>query len=216
MRRLAAVWLIITGVAAAAAGTDIPGRLVFGFAAGGVHSANDHERWGGSGTGYGYFGEAGYESTSWLVAPLMQWGYGYASGDVPPWETAGYVGYPSEVKSRTNTFILGGRVRVPLWRMKLRPYGGGGLAWTRYNRQVLDGTSVLAENESTGSGYAALGGLEFFPDPARGFSFSLEYRYGATAQKWLKTPGGIGKSDFDAEFGLVEQMITLSVKAYAL
>lgn len=211
MRRLTAVLIIATS-AGAAAGADIPGRIVFGFAAGGVHSANDHERWGGSGTGYGYFGEAGYEATSWLVAPVVQWGYGYASGDVAPWEMEGYAGRPSEVKHKMNTLMLGGRVRVPLWRMKLRPYGGAGVAWTRYDRQVLEGFSVLIQNESTGSGYVALAGAEFFPDPARGFSLSLEYRYAATAQEWLRAPGG--KSSAEAEFDLAEQLITMSVKAY--
>jgi hypothetical protein len=212
MRRLM-VLFIIAASAAAAAGAGIPGRVAFGFAAGGVHSANDHERWGGSGVGYGYFGEAGYEATSWLVAPVVQWGYGYASGDVPLWEMEGYRGRPSEVEHKMNTLMLGGRVRVPLWRMKLRPYGGAGVVWTRYNRQVLEEFSVLLENESTGSGYAALAGLEFFPDPARGFSLALEYRYGATTQQWLRAPGG--KSAEEAEFDLGEQLITLSVKAYA-
>jgi len=213
MRRLTAVLIIAASASAAEAGTDIPGRVVFAFAAGGVHSANDHERWGGSGTGYGYFGEAGYEATSWLVAPVVQWGYGYASGDVPLWEMDGYRGHPSEIKHTMNTFVLGGRVRVPLWRMKLRPYGGAGAVWTRYNRQVLDGFSVLIENESTGSGYAGLAGLEFFPDPARGFSLALEYRYAATTQRWLRAPGG--KSAAEAEFDLAEQLITMSVQAYA-
>jgi len=214
MRRLTVILLMAASAVVAAAGTNIPGRIALGFAAGGVHGASDHARWGGSGTGYCYFGEAGYESTSWLVAPLIQWGYGYASGDVFPWEVEGYVAPPSEVKHKTNTFMLGGRVRVPIWRMKLRPYGGGGVVWTRYNRQVLEGLSVLAENESTGSGYAGLAGVEFFPDPARGFSLALDYRYGATAQKWLRAPGS-GKNAADAEFNLTEQLITLNVKAYA-
>jgi opacity protein-like surface antigen len=144
---------------------------------------------------------------------VVQWGYGYASGDVPSWEMEGYRGrHPSEVKHTTNTFVLAGRVRVPLWRMKLRPYGGAGLAWTRYNCQVLDGFAVLLENESTGSGYVALAGAEFFPDPARGFSFAVEYRYGATAQQWLRAPGG--KSGEEDEFDLAEQLITISAKAY--
>jgi hypothetical protein len=215
MRRWTLIFVISAGAGAAAA-SDIPGRLAFGFAVGGAHASNDDERWGGSGTGYGYFGEAGYESTSWLVAPMVQWGYAYARGDVPPWETSGYAEYPTDVKNTTNTFLLGGRARLPLWRMKLRPYGGGGLTWTRYNRQVLAETSVLAENESTGSGYAALGGLEFFPDPARGFSFALEYRSAATSQRWLKTPAGGAKGLADAEFNLAEQLITLSVKLYTL
>jgi opacity protein-like surface antigen len=203
MRRLMAVFIIAASAAAAA---DLPGRVVFGFAAGGVHDANDHERWGGGGVGY--------EATRWLVAPVAQWGYGYASGDVPAWEMEGYHGrHPSEVKHTTNTFVLAGRVRVPLWRMKLRPYGGAGVAWTRYNRQVLDGYSVLLENESTGSGYVALAGVDFFPDPARGFSLALDYRYGATTQQWLRAPGG--KSAAEDEFGLAEQLITISVKAYA-
>lgn len=210
MRRLMAVFIIAAGAAAAA---DLPGRVVFGFAAGGVHSANDHARWGGSGLGYGYFGEVGYEAAGWLVAPVAQWGYGYASGDVPLWEMDGYSGHPSEIKHTMSTFVLGSRLRVPLWRMKLRPYGGAGVAWTRYNRQVLDGFSVLIENESTGSGYVGLAGVEFFPDPARGFSLALDYRYAATTQNWLRAPAG--KSSEAAEFGLAEQTITLSVKAYA-
>ena len=212
MRRLT-VALIIAACAGAAAGAGIPGRVSFGFAAGSAHSSNDHERWDGSGIGYAYFGEVGYESTRWLVAPIVQWGYGYASGDVAPWDVEGYRGNPSEVEHKMNTFMLGGRVRVPLWRMKLRPYGGAGIVWTRYNRQVLDGFSVLLENESTGSGYAALAGAEFFPDPARGFSLALEYRYGASTQQWLRAPGG--KSAKEAEFNLGEQLITMSVKAYA-
>ena len=212
MRRFMAMFMVAAS-AAAAAGDGIPGRVVFGFAAGGVHVANDHERWGGSGVGYGYFGEAGYEGAAWLVAPVVQWGYGYAAGDVAPWEMEGYRGNPSEVKHKMNTFMLGGRVRVPLWRMKLRPYAGAGIVWTRYNRQVLEGFSVLLETESTGSGYAALAGAEFFPDPARGFSVALEYRYGASAQQWLRSPGGKGAEE--AEFDLAEQLITLSVKAYA-
>jgi opacity protein-like surface antigen len=215
MRRIGLAIIILAGAGAAACQADVPGRVVLAFAAGGAHASNDDERWGGAGTGYGYFGELGYEATSWLVAPVAQWGNAFTSGRVPPWEEGGYAGNPSGVKHKLSTFALGGRVRLPLWRMKLRPYGGGGVAWTRYNRQVLDGVMVLLESESTGSGYAGLAGLEFFPDPARGFSLALEYRYAVTAQEWLRAPTG-GKGSAGAEFNLAEQLITVSVKAYTL
>lgn len=213
MRR---VIIIIMAAATAAGAADVPGRLLFGFDGGAVRSASDHERWGGSGVGYAYFGEVGYESTAWLVAPLLQWGYAYGKGDVPAWEMGGYVSPPSELQHKTNTFFMGGVVRLPLWRMRLRPYGGGGLAWTGYERQVLTDVTVLAENESSGYGWAALGGVEFFPDPSRGFSVVLGYRHGATGQEWRKVPAGAEKGGFDTAFDLTERLITVGVRMYTL
>lgn len=218
MRRLTATFLIIAGLAggSASADVDLPGRISFGFNVGGCHSANDHSRWSASGAGYCYFGEVGYESTSWLVAPLLQWGYTYASGDVPAWESEGYSAPPTEIKGEGDTFIIGGRVRVPLWRMKLRPYAGGGVAWTNYNRIVLADARVLSDNGSFGTGWAALGGLEFFPSPASGFSLALEYRYGVTKQEWRQPPVQGDKGPFELEFDLTEKLLTMGVKVYVL
>jgi opacity protein-like surface antigen len=157
-----------------------------------------------------------YEPTSWLVAPLLQWGYTYAAGDVPAWESEGYSGDANEVKGEGDTFIIGGRVRVPLWRMKLRPYAGGGVAWTNYNRIVLADARVLSDNGSFGTGWAALGGLEFFPSPASGFSLALEYRYGVTKQEWRKPPTSGNKGPFELEFDLTEKLLTMGVKVYVL
>jgi hypothetical protein len=210
------VIVIVVATAGAAGAADLPGRLLLGFDVGAVRNASDHERWGGSGVGYTYFGEVGYESTAWLVAPLAQWGYAYGRGDVPAWESGGYVSPPSELQHKTSTFFMGGVVRLPLWRMKLRPYGGVGLAWTAYERQVLADVTVLAESESSGSGWAALAGVEFFPDPSRGFSVTLGYRYGATTQKWRQPPAGAGKGAFDTEFGLTESLFTAGVRMYTL
>ncbi len=218
MRRLTLTFLIITGLAggAASADVDLPGRISFGFNVGGCHSANDHSRWSASGAGYTYFGEIAYESTSWLVAPLIQWGYTYASGDVPPWESEGYSAHPTEIKGEGDTFIMGGRVRVPLWQMKLRPYGGAGVAWTNYNRIVMDNSGVLSDKGSFGTGWAALGGLEFFPDPASGFSLALEYRYAVTKQEWRSPPATGNKGPFELEFNLTEKLLTMGVKVYVL
>lgn len=215
MRRLI-IAITVVAAAATAGAADLPGRLLFGFDVGAVRNASDHERWGGSGVGYAYFGEVGYEATPWLVAPVMQWGYAYAKGDVPAWESGGYVSPPSELQHKTNTFFMGGIARLPLWHMRLRPYGGAGLAWTGYERQVLEEVTVLAENESAGYGWAALGGVEFFPDPSRGFSLVIGYRYGATTQEWRKVPAGAEKGNFDTEFGLKEGLITAGVRMYTL
>jgi opacity protein-like surface antigen len=215
MRRLIMTCFVMAGLGSAAAAADLPGSISFGFNVGGCHSANDHERWSASGTGYGYFGEIAYEPTAWLVAPLMQWGYTYASGDVPAWEKEGYPGAaPTETKGEGDTFIIGGRLRVPLWRMKLRPYAGGGVAWTNYNRIVRENSDVLSDKSSFGTGWAALGGLEFFPDPASGFSVALEYRYAATKQEWRQLPEV--KVPFASEFNLSEKLITLGIKIYVL
>lgn len=218
MRRLTVTFFIITALAGGAAfgDADLPGRISFGFNVGGCHSANDHSRWSASGAGYGYFGEIGYESTSWLVAPEMQWGYTYASGDVPAWEKEGYPDGADEVKGEGDTFIIGGRVRVPLWGMKLRPYGGGGVAWTNYNRIVMGDTGVLSNKSSFGTGWAALGGLELFPVPASGFSVALEYRYAATKQEWRQPPTPGDKGPFETDFNLAEKLMTLGVKIYVL
>jgi hypothetical protein len=201
--------------AAMAEDADIPGRLSFGFNVGGCHSANNHSRWSASGTGYCYYGEFSYESTTWLVAPLLQWGYTYATGDLPAWESGGYSAQPTDVKGEGDTFIMGARFRVPLWRMKLRPYGGGGAVWTNYNRIVLEDADVLSDNGSYGTGWAALGGLEFFPNPASGFSLSLEYRYAVTKQEWRRPPAA-GKESFETEFDLTEKLLTMGVKIYVL
>jgi opacity protein-like surface antigen len=218
MRRLTATFLAAAFLAGggAAADVDLPGRLSFGFSAGGCHSANDHTRWSASGAGYCYFGEVAYESTSWLVAPLLQWGYTYASGDVPAWESEGYSAHPTEIKGEGDTFLMGGRVRVPLWQMKLRPYAGGGLAWTNYDRTVLADASVLADNDSFGSGWTALGGVEFFPKPASGFSVVLEYRYAVTKQEWRRPPPLGARGPFELEFDLSEKLLTMGVKVYVL
>jgi opacity protein-like surface antigen len=208
---------MILGAAAGAAFAqgDIPGRISFGFDAGGTHTSNDSPRWGASGTGYGYFAEASYEPSGWFVVPIIQWGYAYTTGDVPEAEMGGYPTPPTDIKGEANTFVIGGRFRVPLWRMKLRPYAGGGVAWTTYNHQIVAGANVLLEGESSGSGWVGLAGLEFFPDPTRGFSLSLDYRYGSTTQEWKKTPAG-GKALSDNEFGLTERVIAVGVKIYTL
>jgi opacity protein-like surface antigen len=208
---------MILGVAAgtASAQADIPGRISLGFDAGGTHTSNDSPRWGASGAGYGYFAEAAYEPSRWLVLPIIQWGYAYTTGDVPEAETGGYPTPPTDIKGEANTFVFGGRVRVPLWRMKLRPYAGGGVAWTTYTHQVVAGPTVLLEGESSGTGWVGLAGLEFFPDPSRGFSFSLDYRYGSTTQDWKTIPAG-GKGASDDEFNLKERVISVGVKIYTL
>lgn len=216
MRRFIIICFVIASSAAAALAADLPGRVSFGFNVGGCHSANDHERWSASGTGYGYSGEVAYEPTSWLVAPQMQWGYTYASGDVPPWEAAGYFGNPTELRAEGDTFFVGGRARVPLWQMKLRPYAGGGVAWTNYDRIVRENSRVLSDKSSFGTGWAALGGVEFFPAPASGFSVALEYRYAATTQEWRQPPAGGTKGPFEAQFRLTETLATLGVKIYVL
>jgi hypothetical protein len=214
MRRLTLAFIVMTtsGGGAAFADADLPGRISFGFSAGGCHSANNHERLSASGVGYGYFGEVAYESTSWLVAPLMQWGYTYATGDVPAWEKEGYPGNPTDVRGEGDTFIIGGRVRVPLWQMKLRPYAGGGLVWTNYNRVVFEDAATLSNKSSFGTGWGAVGGLEFFPDPASGFSLALDYRYAATKQEWRQPPQA--KGAFEPKFDLAEKLFSLGLKVY--
>jgi hypothetical protein len=216
MRLLTATFLVMTGLAGAAAAADIPGRVSFGFNAGGAHSANDHERLGANGTGYCYFGEVAYEPTIWLVAPQAQWGYAYTSSDLPPGETGGYVGQPDALRGAAMDLLFGARVRVPLWETKLRPYAGPAVTWTNYHRQVTEGDFALVDDASAGWGWAALGGLEFFPDAASGFSICLEYRYAATNQKWRKPPPSTPKGGGGAEFGLTEKLITFGVKVYAL
>lgn len=215
MRRLTLTFLVMTISAggAAWADVDLPGRISFGFGAGGCHTANNHERWSASGVGYGYFGEIAYESASWLVAPFMEWGYTYATGDVPPWEKEGYGGDATDVRSEGDTLMLGARARVPLWRMKLRPYAGGGVVWTNYDRVVLEEAATLSDKSSFGTGWAAVGGLEFFPDPASGLSLALDYRYAVTKQEWRQPPEA--KGPFAPEFDLAEKLITVGLKIYA-
>ena len=207
---------VIINISAAAVAADIPGRVSFGFSAGGAHSANDHERLGAGGTGYAYFGEAAYEPTIWLVAPQVQWGYAYTSSVLPPREAGGYVGEPSALRGAAMDLLFGARVRVPLWETKLRPYAGAGVMWTNYHRQAMEEDFALDDNASAGWGWAALGGLEFFPGATGGFSICLEYRYAATDQKWRKPPPPTPKGGAGADFDLTEQLITLGVKLYAL
>jgi hypothetical protein len=216
MRRLTVTLFVIINISAEAGAADIPGRVSFGFNAGGAHSANDHERLGASGTGYCYFGEVAYEPTIWLVAPQVQWGYAYTSSDLPPGEAGGYVGEPDALRGAAMDLLFGARVRVPLWRTKLRPYAGAGAMWTNYHRQATEGDFALDDNASGGWGWAALGGLEFFPGAGRAFSICLEYRYAATDQKWRKPPPSTPKGGGGADFGLTEKLITFGVKLYAL
>ncbi len=213
---MTATLFVITNVSAGAAAADIPGRVSFGFNAGGAHSANDHERLGTSGTGYCYFGEVAYEPTIWLVAPLVQWGYAYTSSDLPPGEAGGYPGEPSALRGTAMDLLFGARVRVPLWEKKLGPYAGTGVMWTNYHRQVTEDDFALVDDASGGWGWAALGGLEFFPTRARGFSICLEYRYAATNQKWRKPPPSTPTGGDGADFDLTEKLITFGVKVYTL
>jgi len=218
MRRSTVIFLMAmtSAGAGASADADLPGRISFGFNVGGCHSANDHELWSGSGAGYAYFGEVAYEPASWLVAPELQWGYTYASGDAPAREGEEYPVPPTELKGEGDTFLMGGRARVPLWRMRLRPYAGGGAVWTNYHRIVMDNSDVLSDKGSFGTGWAALAGLEFFPDPATGFSLVVEYRYASTRQEWREPVRSWNKGAFDPKFNLTEKLVTLGVKVYTL
>jgi hypothetical protein len=209
----------ITAFAAAAGvvcAADIPGRVAFGFNAGGASLANDHERWGASGAYYCYFGELGYEANHWLVGPLLQWGYAYGNADVPAWERAGYTQPPDAVSGEANDLLVGAKIRVPLWELMVRPYAGAGAIWTDYHRLLKSGERALTDYAAAGSGYAALAGVEFFPRPAAGFSFCAEYRYASTEQEWRLLPTAASKSNFDAKFNLAEHLVTLGVKVYTL
>ncbi len=218
MLRNTTILLIGVTLGAAAPGwpTDVPGRVAFGFNVGGGGSTSDHERWSARGSGYAYFGEVAYEANSWLVAPVLQWGYAYTSGALPAWEAAGYGEGADGLRTEANDIFIGARVRVPLWRMKLRPYAGGGVLWADYHRKVLAGSFVRNDEESAGWGWAALGGIEFFPAPARGFSLCLEYRWANTDQEWRQLPTAASKGPFAPAFHLTEQLITAGVRLYTL
>ncbi len=208
-------YVLFVGLAANVPGrAETPGRLILGFNAGAAASANDHARWGARGTGYGYLGEAGLQFTSWLAVPVFTVGYTYTNGNLPSWESAGYARYPTGLRTGANDYFVGGRVRVALWRMKLRPFAGAGAFWTEYHRHVNAKEYVLEDRAASGRGYAMTGGAEFFPNPASGFSLAVEYRYAAAAPEWRQPPAK--NANFEPTFNFTEQLITVGVKLYTL
>lgn len=207
-------FLVITAATTTMAAA-IPGRVALGFNLGGGVSANDHERWGASTAGYAYYVEVTYLPVTVFAFPLIQYGYGYGREPMPGWEAGGYAGEGDTLRTESASFFLGSKARASLWRMKLRPYAGLGLLRTDYHRKAAQGDYILQDYASGGWGYAAVTGLEFFPDPARRFSMGAEYRYGVTAQRWLAPPS-LYKYSFVRSFTLQEQALALGVKLYIL
>lgn len=206
MRILTTIGLL----AAAAAAWEIPGRVSFGFAAGAATEDNEDDARPVVSSGYGYFGEVGYEVARWLVAPVAAWGYAYGDAAVRPEEAARFRNGADRVTTSAADLYLAGRFRLPLWGARFNPYASAGVVWSEYHRAVQLGDAVREDRAAWGAGWVADAGAEVFPTVGGSFAVAADYRYAAKDMRWRTGTGELSSVSFDD----TEQLITLAVKLY--